>query len=96
MLNILQYIENGSHFAILGYVSLEVYVRVLLSPSVGLFSVSVVLFDVFTAMSLKNVVLRRVTPCNLLSIYRHIWCASCLHNHGSFALSFNLFIYDGG
>jgi hypothetical protein len=51
---------------ILGCVSLEVYVRLLMSPSVGLFSVSVVVFDVFAAMSLKNIVLRRWTPCNLL------------------------------
>jgi len=43
-------------------------VPVLMSPSVGLFSVSVVVFDAFTAMSLKNVMLRRLTSCNLLYI----------------------------
>ena len=59
-------IQNGSHSVVLGYVLLEFCVQVLVSPSVGLFSVSVVVFNVFTAMSLKNVVLRRSTPCNLL------------------------------
>jgi len=41
----------------LGYDTVEVYVRVLMSRSVGLFSVLVVVFDVLTAMSLKNLVL---------------------------------------
>lgn len=53
----MRYIPNGSPSVMLGYDTVEVYVRVLMSRSVGLFSVLVVVFDVLTAMSLKNLVL---------------------------------------